>query len=91
MNNNVQVIKFWATWCSPCAALSPIINELKNEFMPKGVSFRDVDIDNEPEITQKYGVRSVPTVIIIRNGSEYGRITGVNPKKVISDAIQSAL
>lgn len=89
--NKVVVERYHASFCQPCKVVAPVINELKNEFMPKGVVFKDVDIEDDYQLTEQRKVMSVPTVIIVRNGSEFGRITGVNPKNVFSDAIQSAL
>lgn len=89
--NNIEVLKFFADWCVPCKNLNPIYEELKNDYMPKGVTFKQVDIERNSELTEKYNIRSVPTVIILRNGREYGRIMGVNQPKAYTQAIDSAL
>ena len=66
---------FTAAWCGPCRQLGPIMNEVANE-----VPVRKVDVDNEPNIAQQYGVRSVPTIVLVENGNEKERLVGVQPK-----------
>lgn len=66
---------FTAAWCGPCRQLGPVMNEVANE-----VPVRKVDIDNEPTLAQQYGVRSVPTIMLVENGNEKERLVGVQPK-----------
>jgi len=89
--NNIIVLKFWAEWCSPCTALKRVIDEVRDEFLPKGVQFQYVNIDTDPDTTTQYGVHSVPTVVIVRNGQEYGRFIGLQSKDVYRNAIKSSL
>ena len=71
-----QLIYFTApSWCQPCKQLAPIMDEVANE-----VPVRKVDIDNEPTLAQQYGVRSVPTIVLVENGNEKERLVGVQPK-----------
>jgi len=70
-----QLMYFTAAWCGPCRQLGPIMNEVANE-----VPVRKVDVDNEPNIAQQYGVRSVPTIVLVENGNEKERLVGVQPK-----------
>jgi thioredoxin 1 len=74
----LEVKKFYGLWCGPCRVLTPIINELKEQFI--NVKFRDIDIDEDPEEVSKYGVRSVPTVILIKDGVEVERVVGLSSK-----------
>ncbi len=71
----VEVKKFYAEWCGPCKVLSPLMENVKTKFT--NVKFENVDIDSQFEIAQKYFVRSVPTVIIEKNGKEVERFVGV--------------
>ena len=70
-----QLLYFTASWCGPCRQLGPVMNEVANE-----VPVRKVDIDNEPTLAQQYGVRSVPTIVLVENGNEKERLVGVQPK-----------
>lgn len=70
-----QLLYFTASWCGPCRQLGPIMNEVANE-----VPVRKVDVDNEPDVAQQYGVRSVPTIVLVENGNEKERLVGVQPK-----------
>jgi len=85
----VTVKKFSAVWCGPCRALAPVMNEVKSNF--SNVKFEDYDVDVAYEEATKYGVRSVPTVIIERDGKEVERFTGVSSKIAYINAINENL
>jgi thioredoxin len=74
----LTVKKFSASWCGPCKVLAPIINEVKTQF--SNVKFEDYDVDEAYTEATKYSIRSVPTVIIEKNGKEVGRFVGVQSK-----------
>ena len=74
----VTVKKFSAVWCGPCRALAPVMNEIKGQF--SNVKFEEYDVDVAYEEATKYGVRSVPTVIVEKNGIEVDRFAGVQSK-----------
>jgi thioredoxin 1 len=71
----VEVKKFYADWCGPCKVLTPLMENVKTKF--SSVNFENIDIEKDYEIAQKYHVRSVPTVIIEKNGKEVARMVGV--------------
>ncbi len=81
------VVDFWASWCGPCRMLAPIFEELSKEV--KGVKFAKVDITESEEIAQKYGVMSIPTLIIFKNGKEVDRRMGALPKDLLKKWIES--
>jgi len=81
----LEVKKFYATWCGPCKMLSPIMEKVKDKFTD--VSFQDVNIDEQFEVAQKYYVRSVPTVIIEKDGKEIQRFAGLQSEMAYSNAI----
>ncbi len=85
----VTVKKFSATWCGPCRMLAPVMNEIKGQF--SNVKFEEYDIDEYSEITEQYGVRSVPTVIIEKNGVELQRFSGLSSKIAYVNAINEAV
>lgn len=82
----IQVKKFYATWCGPCKMLTPIMEQVKGKF--SDVQFEDIDIDSQFEIAQKYYVRSVPTVIIEKNGEEIERLVGVQSEMAYSNILR---
>ena len=69
------LIDFWAAWCGPCLAIAPVIESLAKEAAERFVVGK-LDVDNNPEATMKYGIRSIPTLVIFKNGSEVDRLLG---------------
>jgi thioredoxin 1 len=85
----VKVKKFSATWCGPCRALAPVMNEIKGQF--SNVKFEEYDVDNEFDEVMKYNVTSVPTVIIERDGVVLERFSGLSSKVAYINAINESL
>ena len=85
----VTVKKFFATWCGPCQTLAPMLEHLSTQYA--GVDFLNINIDENAEQVQGYGVRSVPTVIIEKNGLEVKRFVGVQPINTYAKAINESL
>jgi thioredoxin 1 len=83
------VKKFSATWCGPCRMLAPMIESIKPSY--SGVKFEEIDIDEYSDIAEKYGVKSVPTVIIEKNGVEVNRFVGVQSAMTYRNAINETL
>jgi thioredoxin 1 len=78
------LVDFTATWCGPCKALAPIVEKIADEFHGK-VKVGKLDIDDAPNVTAKYGVRSVPTVIVFKGGQKSGQHVGLtNRDKLIA-------
>jgi len=73
------IIDFWAAWCAPCRMIAPIIEDLANEFEGKA-KVGKLDVDSNQDTAIKYGVRSIPTVLIIKNGEVVDTIIGALPK-----------
>lgn len=73
------LVDFWAPWCGPCRMQAPILEELANEV--KGVTIAKVNVDDEPDLASRYGVMSIPTLILFENGTEKERYVGVQPKE----------
>ena len=87
--SQITVKKFSAVWCSPCRALAPVMNEIKGQF--NNVRFEEYDVDNFPQVAEKYRVSSVPTVIIEKDGLELDRFTGLSSKMAYINAINERL
>lgn len=85
------LVDFYASWCGPCKMLAPVIEELSNESVGEKVTFVKLDIDESPEIAERFTVMSVPTVVLFVNGTEVQRMVGVQPKEVIADALNECL
>ncbi|MFV0401356.1 MAG: thioredoxin [Oscillospiraceae bacterium] len=78
------LVDFWAGWCMPCKMFAPVLEELSDELDGKAVFYK-LNIDDYGEIASRYGVTSIPTLILFKNGEEQERMIGVNPKdKVVN-------
>ena len=84
------LVDFWAAWCMPCSKLTPIIEELSEEYKGK-VKFGKVNVDECPSMSQKYGIRSIPTLLIFKNGKVISQIIGVHPKRNIQKKLKEVL
>jgi thioredoxin 1 len=84
------LLDFGATWCGPCKTLEPAIAALANEYGDR-VTVGKLDIDKAPQTAQRFGIMAVPTVILLKNGKEVHRFTGVQSKEKIASLIQSHL
>ena len=89
-NEGVSVVDFWAEWCGPCRMITPIIEELATEYDGKA-TIGKVNVDHHPNVSMKYGVRSIPTILILKNGEVVDKHVGVTTKKVLAEKIESFL
>ena len=86
----VAVIDFWAEWCGPCRMIGPIIEELHHEYAGKAVVGK-VDVDTNPEVSMKYGIRNIPTVLFLKNGEIVDKQVGVTTKQDFVNKIEALL
>lgn len=84
------LIDFWATWCGPCKRLGPIIEELAAEYDGKAVIGK-CDIEENDDLTEKFGIMNVPTVVFMKDGKEVDRIVGLAMKNVYQDKLNALL
>ncbi len=83
------LVDFWAPWCGPCQAMGPVIEEISKEFEDK-VKVVKVNVDNSPQFAQKYGIMSIPALIIFKNGEIYKQLEpGVHSKEKITEELNN--
>ncbi len=84
------LIDFWAVWCGPCRMIAPIVEELAKEYEGKA-KIGKVDVDNNPMIASKFGIRSIPTLLIFKGGKVVDQIVGAVPKGMIADKLNAQI
>lgn len=88
--DQVVLIDFWAEWCGPCRMVGPLVEELSNEYSGKAVVGK-VDVDNNPEVSMKFGIRNIPTLIYLKNGQMVDKVVGAVPKAVLEDKLKAQM
>ena len=86
----VSVVDFWAEWCGPCRMITPIIEELSNDYSGK-VTVGKLNVDHNPQVSSNYGVRSIPTILILKDGEIVDKQVGVTTKTALAEKIEKAL
>ena len=84
------LVDFWATWCAPCKALTPVIDSLAEQFAGQ-VKIGKVNVDDNPDTPGQYGVRGIPTLIMFKNGEVVDQLVGAVPKSQIEELINKTL
>lgn len=84
------LVDFWAPWCGPCRMVSPVVEELAEEYDGK-VSFGKVNVDEGPRIASQYGIMSIPTLILFKDGKPLSNIVGFRPKDELKKNLDAAL
>ncbi|MEK7447361.1 MAG: thioredoxin [Patescibacteria group bacterium] len=87
-SEGVYMVDFWAPWCGPCRMIGPIVEELAKDFDGKA-KIGKLNVDECPETAGKYGVMSIPTVMIFKGGKPVETFVGVQPKEVLADKLKS--
>lgn len=84
------LVDFWATWCQPCRMIAPILEQVAQEKVGQ-LKVAKLDVDDNPNIAQKLGVMSIPTMVMFKNGQEISRIVGYHPKNQLLQKIDQNL
>jgi thioredoxin 1 len=88
--NGLTLVDFWAEWCGPCIALGPTIEALATDYEGK-VNVGKLNVDQNPETAQKFGIRNIPTILLLKDGEIVERLVGAQPKQAFVDAINKHL
>lgn len=89
-SGKVVMLDFWAEWCGPCKMFLPVVAELAEEFKDKAIIGK-VNVDDNPDIAEKFGIMSIPTVILFKDGEIIDKFTGARPKPLMINMLNKYL
>ena len=90
MAGNVVLINFWASWCGPCRMVAPVVKELGEDYAGRLIVGK-VDVDSNPGIASKFGIRNIPTILFFKDGAVVEKHVGAAPKTTLASKVESIL
>jgi len=90
VSEKLLLVDFWAAWCGPCKMLAPVIEQLAEEYAGK-VTVAKVNIDEDPELAARYGIQSIPTVMLFKDGKPMGKEIGLKPAVAFAKMIDAGI
>lgn len=88
INSGITVVDFWATWCAPCRIQGPIMDDVADE-VGNGVTIAKLDVDNNRRVAAQYQIRSIPTIMIFKNGKMVKKFVGIQSKEILKKEIEA--
>ncbi len=84
------VVDFWAEWCGPCRMVAPVVEELSKDYEGRAIVGK-VDVDTNNEVSAKYGIRNIPTILFLKNGEVVDKQVGAAPKAALAEKLEKLL
>ena len=84
------LVDFWAVWCGPCRMVGPVVEEIANDYEGKAIVGK-VDVDNNPEVAQKYGIRNIPTILFLKNGEVVDKQVGAVGRAALAEKLDAMM
>ena len=83
-------VDFWATWCGPCRMVSPLVDQLADEYGDR-IEFVKIDVDEEPALARRFGIQAIPNLVLIQDGEIVDQAAGARPKALIEEMLKQVL
>lgn len=87
----LSMVDFWATWCGPCKIVAPLVEELAGEYADQGLNVGKLDVDNNPHVAARFGIRSIPSILFFKGGEHVDTVIGAVPKAMLDSKIKELI